>query len=171
MKRHDQTEKKRRLIWLDWLLLLLLIGSVGGGVWYWHVRSAAAEPTVKIEYVLRISGVDDTYSAQNGGWDVLIPRGAQVTTSNGTAVLGRVSDLVAHPHVEADVRGRRIVFIEHEGRSDLSVTVRGEGIAREGDGIRIRDLRIAAGSVGDFRVGSFYASNVTIVSVKRRDPE
>ncbi len=169
----DNARKRHRrgLIWVDWALLALLFGALGIGIWYWNEHRSAAEPTVEIEYVLRISGVNEQFSAENGGWARLIPSGAEVTTANATATLGRVVEVVRRDHREASLRGRDIVFTARDDLCDLEITVVGIGVARNGDGIRIHDIRIAAGSTGDFRVGSFYAPNSAIVSVKRRTAE
>lgn len=166
MKKYD-TAISKRWIWLDWLLLVLFIGAIIGGAWYWLARSRAAEPTQKIEYVLKISGIREQYAEENGGWDALIPRDTQVTTANGTAVLGSVTAVDSRAHVEAGVRDGNLTFVVCEGMCDLYVTVYGLGINRTGDGICISDVRIAAGGSGDFRIGALYASNAAIISVRR----
>ena len=171
MKKREEKSSGHGLIWLDWVLILIVIGAVGGGVWYWRRQSRAAEALVEIAYVLKISGVDDNYATQNGGWEALIPHGAQVTTANATATLGTVVAVDSQPHLEPCVRKGEIVFAERSGVSDLYVTVYGSGLNRVGDGIRICDVRIAAGSVGEFRIGAFYAANVGVISVKRREAE
>ena len=167
------TQKKRRrgLIWVDWALLLLIFGIIGVGVWYWKEHRSAAEATVEIEYVLRISGVNEQFAAENGGWESLIPSGSRVTTANTTATLGSVVAVTRHDHREASLRGREIVFVARDGVCDLEITVVGVGVARKGDGLRIHDIRIAAGSTGDFRIGAFYAPVSAIVSVIRREEE
>lgn len=169
----DNTRKKHRrgLIWVDWALLLLVFAIIGVGVWYWNEHRRAAEPTVEIEYVLRISGVNEQFAAENGGWERLIPSGSEVTTANATATLGRVVAVTRHDHREASLRGREIVFVACDGVCDLEITVVGVGVAHKGDGIRVHDIRIAAGSKGDFRIGAFYASDSAIVSVIRREEE
>jgi hypothetical protein len=171
MKRSEIRPQGRGWIWVDWALILLALAAIGGGIWLWRARSRAADPTLKIEYVIKITGISNDYATENGGWDALLPRGAQVTTANATAALGVVESVERRPHLEAGVRGGKLVFAECADRSDLYVTVRGDAASRIGDGIRISDVRIAAGGVGDFRIGSLYAPRAIIISVQRRNDE
>ena len=161
MKKYDKIDSGR-FIWIDWSLLLLLVGVIVGGVWYWILHTRAADSTEKIEYVLKISGVREQYAAENGGWDALIVQGSQVTTANGTATLGTVIAVESRAHIEPGVRDGAVVFVECAGLCDLYVTVQGYGTSRVGDGIRI-----AAGGSGDFRIGLFYAPNAAMISVGR----
>jgi hypothetical protein len=80
--------------------------------------------------------------------------------------MGYVTSLEVRAHRAAAVREKKLVFIEREGFSDLYITVRGLAVRSEGDCLRIGDIRIAAGETGDFLVGSFFAGNATVVSVR-----
>jgi len=48
----------------------------------------------------------------------------------------------------------------------LEVTVEGIGRVKGGDGVRISDVRIAAGSVGSFRLGGYYAARACVTYVE-----
>jgi hypothetical protein len=62
----------------------------------------------------------------------------------------------------------RIVLAEDVTRADLEIRVSMSGFALEGEGIRVQDLRIAAGGSGSFRLGSRFLSGVEILSVEVR---
>ena len=55
---------------------------------------------------------------------------------------------------------------QHRELADLEITVKMSGHQREGQGIRVKDIRIAAGGKGNFRFGSYFASGVEILSVE-----
>ena len=59
----------------------------------------------------------------------------------------------------------KVVFVAHPDRVDVDVTVRASGVARDGDGLRVSDIRIAAGASGGFRIGGYYAAQATVVFV------
>ena len=50
-------------------------------------------------------------------------------------------------------------------KTDLLITVYARGIDGGGDGIRVRDIRVAAGDVWDLRVGGYFATGADIVWV------
>lgn len=156
-------EKKRGFVWVDWLILFAVL--LGGGVAAWRVRHSvrAAKPSQAIVYRLAFSADGDLE------WDRFMSDGATVASANGTAVLGEIAGVEKRPLRTAVVRDGRVVFVEVPDRVQLVVTVRAAAVAREGDGLRVGDIRIAADGVGDFRVGGYLAEGARILSVQREE--
>ena len=77
-----KNEKRRGLVWVDWLLLFALL--LGGGVIALRVRHGvrSAEASEHIVYRLTFSADKDL------AWESLLPIGGAVTSANGTALLG-----------------------------------------------------------------------------------
>lgn len=150
----------------DWLILLAVIGV--GLFFTLRVRAERqrVELTQTVRYTVLAEGVPTDVADANGGWEELIARGASVTTATGTAQLGRVERVRVSPSLSATVRDGRVTLVEAPDRVDVYVTVRAEATVREGDGLRVGDIRIAAGSTGDFRLGAYLAGGARIVSVK-----
>lgn len=163
--RHEIEKKRAKPIWVDWLIVLLVLAVCVFGGYYLYRRYRAVAPTVKIQYTVCVLGVDSRLADANGGWEGLIPMGASVTSANGTAILGEILDVSVRPHSVASILKDDVVFVEHPSKCDLFVTVQGEGVVKEGDGIRIHDIRIAAGDTGDYRLGDYCAVGATVVSV------
>ena len=69
--------------------------------------------------------------------------------------------------MEAYAKDGRIRLAEVPDRGNLVVTVSGTALEREGDGLRIQDVRIAAGMDGCFRMGGFLGRNAQILWVER----
>ena len=161
----EKRERYHRMSWIDWLILPALLLLIFVGWKYWLSRRSASIPNLDMTYTVLVSGVDDRIALTNGGWKDLIPVGARITSENGTAELGRVTALEIKPHMVATVSDGRIEFIPSLGFSDLEITVRAKATRRNGDGLRVQDIRIAAGVSGDFRVGGFLASHACIVHV------
>lgn len=166
MKRETGKGGAWRPVWVDWLLLLAFAVILFFGVRYLLQQRQHAKADVLTEYVICLSCRDRLLADENGGWNALIPNGALVSRANGTADMGYVTSLEVRAHRVAAVREKKLVFIEREGFSDLYITVRGLAVRSEGDCLRIGDIRIAAGETGDFLVGSFFAGNATVVSVR-----
>ena len=155
-----------RPVWIDWILLVVLAVILFLGVGYLFERRQSASPVSLAEYVIRLSAQDQSYANENGGWEALISSGRSVSNANGTADMGRVVSLSVRPHLTPTVKDQTVTTVEMDGYVDLYITVQGMAIRREGDGLRISDIRIAAGEAGDFLIGPFYAGNATVVSVR-----
>ena len=162
-KRNSKSEA--RFVWADRLILLVLItGSLLLAFLYYN-RKQAALPTVEISYTLCLSAVSESFAEANGNFTALIPSGAVVTNDNNTTVLGKVLFVETVPHTVAVAGEDSVLFVEMPTQVDLYITVQASATEREGDGLRVSDIRIAAGDKGNFRVGSFYAVGAQIVSV------
>ncbi len=160
--------KKRKWIWVDWALILALAAVVFFGARWLHLRSRAAAAEERILYTLALSEVSDSIGSMAGGWELLIPVGTLVTSENGTAELGRVTALEVTPHKVLALQEGEPVFSAVPEKVDLLISVEGIGRYRTGDGLRISDIRIAAGGRGDFRIGAYRAAGARIIFAKRR---
>lgn len=139
------------------VLVLLLVAalSVSGG----------RGETCEVLYVLRVRGVDVALLGENP--EDLIPVGATVCNENGTAPLGIVETVAVREERRATVRDGSVCFVSAEDEVILEVSVRAVGSIRRGDGIRISDVRISAGGIGTFRLGSYYAARAAVTWVSR----
>ena len=165
MKRERRVGK--RLTGADWTILALTACvAIGGG--YWATGRYASEPTTEpIAYTLCISALDPRLLENAGEWETLIPKNAPVTSSNGAIALGKVVSLRVEGHPSITVQKGKLIFSSDERLVDLYVRVSADATSREGDGLRVGDVRIAAADTGDFRVGAYLAHGARVVSVER----
>jgi hypothetical protein len=140
------------------LLFLFLLPTLG----------TSGEP-YEVRYVLRVRDVDPLMVGEDA--EALIPPGSGVYSENGTAALGRVERVESAPQMRARVTSGELVFEEATDAVILEITVLGKATLAEGDGVRISDVRIAAGSIGSFRLGSFYAARAAVTAVEVYETE
>ncbi len=155
-------EKRRRgvLNWLDWIILACLVAAIASGVLIWRsLRQGGAEEDGTVRYLIVLSDCE---------WDTL-EVGSVVRSQNGTAALGRVTEVRVEPHRMLVVRDDALVEAEISDRYDLFLVV--ESGARRGaaDGIRVSDIRIAAGVRAQLRIGERLVSEAEIVEVEWRE--
>ena len=156
----------RRLNWVDWVILAALLAGALFGIRWGMVRRQTATPSQTIQYCICVSAVDPEIAETAGGWPALVPLDAPVTSANGAISLGRVTRTWEQAHLEDVVRDGEVVFEAREGVVDLYVEIQADAIAREGDGLRVGDVRIAAADTGDFRVGGYLARGARVVFVE-----
>lgn len=166
LKQKNSAQKKLRFHAVDWLLLLLLLAASAAVGYFFYSHYRQALPDEKIEYLLRVSAVQEELIQANGGLEAMLPIGSRVTSANGTAELGTVSRVQAFAHRVPAVSDGTVTFVSLPQYSDVWITVQGNGRVQNGEGIRIQDIRIAAGAKGDFRIGG-YCAEATVLSVKR----
>ena len=161
--RVNSTGEKRTLSAIDALWIFLIAGAlVLLAVGILSVGTEKRE-TREVVYILRVRGVDPiTFS---GGTGALIPEGSEVRSEKGTALLGRVESVQASEVRRTAVIDGAVGFVSAPDEIMLEIRIRGTGTVREGDGIRISDVRIAAGSVGSYRLGGYYAPRATVIFV------
>ena len=160
-------EKQEGLRWnlADTLLVLLVLAAlVAVGVYLWQRRGRSL-PTVAVTYLLRVPDREVELLEGEEGILAHIPQGAAVYSQNGTARLGTVERVWVEPSMRPSVRDGLPTVTEDPFHRHLCVTVRGNGLQRAGDGLRIRDIRIAAGMRGDFCLGGYFAENAEILAV------
>ena len=150
---------RRRLRAADWLLILLVLGGILLGGRYWYGRRRASTPTVAVEYTVLVSA--DLSASE----DTLIPIGAEVLSSNGTAVMGRVIFVTARSHLVPSVQKDTLVFCEQPSRKELLIRIRADAVSTVGDCLRVQDIRVGVGMRGDFRIGSMLAKDAQIVAL------
>ena len=156
----------RRLNWVDWVILAVLLAGVLLAAWWFAERRQAATPSNVVQYRICVSAIDPQIAEVSGGWAALIPIDAPVTSANGARSLGRVTNVWEQVHLEAVVQDGAVSFVPREDVTDLYVEIRADAILREGDGVRVGDVRIAAADTGDFRVGGYLASGAQVVLVE-----
>ena len=159
-------ETRKRLNWFDYFLiaalLLLLLGAVGVGFLF-GARSEG--DTGQLTYTVVLSGVEFNDPTP------LFAIGDSVKNENGTFVLGKIVGIEKDAHRVPGVRGGRVVFVDASDRTDCYVTVASDAIRRSGDGIRVGDVRMAAGERMNLRFGSFLHYGAQIVHVLWEEDE
>ncbi len=158
----------KHFTWVDWTLFslaLLLLGGVLGGVIWLHPRKNAKS---QILYTVFLPGVRAEWL---GDGERMLRNGLPVMSENGTAPLGEVVGFTSATCTVTHYLDGRVWEEERPGYLDLWVEVQGEGEAIPGDGIRICDIRIAAGGEHVLRVGSYYFSKAKILRVEVKNGE
>ncbi len=158
-------EKDRRsLQWWDWLTvglaLLFFIGALG--FYLYSKRTPSGEE--EITCVLLVSEVERSVWETQG--ESLIRVGDLLRCQNGTVIMGTVEEVRVKPHRYATVWNEKTSWEEHPYLLDVEVTVGMRVRPKDGDGLRVGDLRVAAGSVGEYRFGG-YLARAELVEVKR----
>jgi hypothetical protein len=158
----DETTKTgARMNAFDWMLLVIALMSLLLAVGYLFFRRSHERSETPLTVVMRISGVK-----REDFTDLSSLIGSSVRSENGSSVLGTVSDASQTAHIRAVMRDGEAVLETDGERMDLEITVNMSGHRNAGQGIRVKDLRIAAGGRGNFRFGSYFAAGVEILSVE-----
>lgn len=158
----------KRFSVVDWcLLVVVLLGAFG--IWYGIRQQRSISERVDVTYTIRISDADPLLllPSDEGAFSV----GDEVWSQNGTAALGRVIGIRHRPHHRAVVSDGKLLTTEVAGHADLDVTIRGTGTFAEGDGLRLSDVRISAGSGGAFRIGHCFIPYAVVIDVKKGGTE
>ena len=163
MRPKKRKEMRLQVTWIDVLLILLALSAAVLGAFYLFSRRRG-EAEREFICTLRIPAVEKSLLEAHRG--NLIPVGSTVRTENGTAALGRVREVREVPHGRAVLREGELVWENDEVLHDLELTVIMRGLLKGSEGIRIKDIRIAAGGQGSFRIGSYLARCAEILSVE-----
>ncbi len=155
----------RRLSGVDWLLILLvaILALAALSLWGWSTRRE--EAILTFEYTVLLENLPLRGEGERQAWDFILT-GGEVYNQNGTALLGRVSEYRVVDHKEmrlVDGEARAEVVPD---RRDVWIRIRAEGVSKIGDGVRISDVRIAAGMRGDFRLGNYDAKGARVLWVE-----
>ncbi len=158
---HETRDTGTRMNAFDWTLLVIALLSLLLAVGYLLLSRSREKSETTLTVVMRVTGVKREELSR-------LPSliGSSVRSENGSSVLGRVSSVLQTDHVRAVVRDGEAVLEADGELADLEITVKMSGHQREGKGIRVKDIRIAAGGKGNFRFGSYFASGVEILSVE-----
>ncbi len=150
--------KNRKWIVGGLIAALCITVAVFFGVWTKQEKTEE----ITVTYRLLLENLDTTYMAPES----LMAVGDQVTNHNGTAVLGEVQAISFLPHQTVTVQQETLVMAPVPNRIDCYVTVISQGSYRPGDGIRICDIRIAAGGNYGVHVGALFVPSASLIHVE-----
>ena len=159
-------EKRSYFTWIDLLLIglfALLIFSVSFFVLY-RVQKRERS-TVYLQYTVLLSQVDELLL---GEWNQ-VERGTSVKNANGTAIVGQVESISVRQSQRPMIRDGEPVMEAIPQRFDLYLLVNTRGEDKGGEGLRVSDIRLSAGSYYDFRVGGMMARNARILDLVVED--
>ena len=149
--------------WFDRVLFLLLAGGIILAFFaVRYLRTHDRSEWGTLTYTVQLSNVDVRAYGEDS---TILREGDRVRSQNGTVVLGTVTSLERRPHRETVVENGTLSTVELPTRADFLITVTASASRRSGDGIRVGDIRIAAGSEMTIRVGDFLASSVVVTRV------
>ena len=151
---------RTKLRLLDWLILLAVLLGVALFAMFFRSQASAGEAELTAEYVLLLP--PDEKNPQ-------IMPGTVVKNENGTVTLGKVTEVRILPYREPFLRDRKIVYGEVGDLKAAEVSVMTVVSRRAGQGLRAGEIRIAAGSIGNFRLGNRFISGAKVLSVQVSD--
>lgn len=163
--REIEGENKKRLGVLDWFVLILILALFAGALfWYFWGRGKGAGEGGTVYYTVRVYDVDPVL-LEAGHFLV----GDAVFSENGTLRLGVVEGTKTVAQRTAAVQQGEVVTPPSPRFVSVDVRVRSDCVVKEGEGVRCDGVRIAAGENGRFRIGRFFASRATVISVETEE--
>ena len=160
----ERERKGLRFSTVDAVIVALMLAVLVGAVAIFNRNRQDRANVIEIEYRLLLSDMQ-IYEGLVNPWENW-RAGDAVYNQNGTAVLGAVECVELLAHREPTVQNGRIVLEAVPDRADVIVSVKALAKERTGDGLRVRDIRIAAGGVGDFQIHSCRLAGAQILSVR-----
>lgn len=156
MRASERLSVRRRIRGFDWSVIIGALVIFIASLSYYLYSERDTREVYEMDCVLLISAVErDAWDDYGGEW---ISERDQLRTENGTTVLGEITEVAELPHMRSAVRNGVPSWEEHPYLIDLEVTVRMRLRGKSGDGLRVGDLRIAAGGRGNFRFGKLSAA-------------
>ena len=159
-------EKRHLLSWIDVLLLIffaLLILAVALFLLYRFQRKE--DKTINIRYTVWVSEVNEGLLE---AW-ARSEEGTPVRNSNGTAFLGTVKSVTYEQSQKAMIRDGEPIMNVIPHAYDVTLEVWAQALDMGAEGLRVHDIRIAAGCYYDLLVGGIRAKNARILDVKTED--
>ena len=86
-----------RFGWVDWLILLLVVGAVFVGIYYWRAGKDREQEVRLVTFILCVP-IDDAVE-----WERVILQNSMVMNQNGTMDLGRVTSVEEREALQAVV--------------------------------------------------------------------
>ena len=165
MRREEPREASRiGFASFDWILLCVLtVVVLGIGMFVWFGVYGGEEKGGILYYTVLISGMDEELFGEVMREERLL--GKTVRSENGTAVLGEVTDVERADHKMAIAEKNVVKFVTVSNRADYYITVRCMAEDRGAEGIRSRDIRIAAGEIFHLRVGDVLTRGAVVIDV------
>lgn len=140
---------------LDWLILTILVAAIALFGFFLLHRQQTAKPSVGIECVLRLPASEE---------ETVVQIGDVVRNENGTLRFGEVIAVSEQPYKKFYLQNERLVYGTVQDMIEIEITVR--MTATRGDDYRVGDIRVSAGEVGNYRIGSSFVAGVTVVSMR-----
>lgn len=140
---------------LDWLILTILAAALALFGFFLLRRQERANPSVGIACVLRLPASENETSVQIG--DI-------VRNENGTVRFGEVVAVSERPYKKFYLQNEKLVYGTVQGMTETELTVR--MTATRGIDYRVGDIRVSAGEVGNYRIGSSFVTGVAVVSLE-----
>ena len=162
---NDRAVGRRRWNWFDLFLAVAFLLAILGA--FWIARQGLGRRDAELRqysYTVLLSGMETSAAEQL--LSCVARNGGGIRNENGTRTLGVTSEIRRAPHVEAVVRSGELTFAEIVGREDVRIVILTDATHRRGDGVRVGDIRIAAGDVLNLRIGGFWARGVLVTSVE-----
>lgn len=119
--------KKHKFTWIDGLVIAVVVLLIAGTCIKFFVKdtTSATQPTVQFSYQLEISNVRN-YIVDS------LEIGDTVYDSEGKGVVGVISDILVEPAKTVyETPNGEVLQVETEGRYDITLTLRAEGIAAD----------------------------------------
>ena len=162
-EKHSSLDRSSRAIRLwDWITILLAMLLFFGAAGYYFYTKYLPERQEQIACTLLIKGVErETWEGEGGRIFV----GDTLRCQNGTVEMGRIEAVSAKSHLYAVIGEEEVSWEEHPYLLDVEVLVTMYAREKAGDGLRVGDLRIAAGSTGEYRFGR-YLARAEVVEVR-----
>ena len=159
-----EKERKTRLSGVDWAIILFTLLLVVGGAFFAYRFFIGTENAITISYRICLSALPGEDSG--GSWRNRLTVGAPVYSENGTAFLGNLTAVEIREHKDVMLLENEIKTVTVPQKYDVLVTVKAQATLQAGNGFRVSDIRIAAGGIGTFRIGSYLARYAKIYSVR-----
>jgi hypothetical protein len=161
------SKPNKALNWFDFFLIILFLlctlTAFLTGAWLGD-RSEGEEG--RVVYTVLLSEIEASINVSS-----YLSDGEIVKNENGTLTMGEIIAVEDKAHQVPDARGGKVVFVPSSEYVDYYVTVSSNAVRRKGDGIRIGDVRIAAGDGMHLRFGAFMHYGARIIHVRWEESE
>jgi hypothetical protein len=151
----------------DWILLFLALCGVCLGAWYLRGHAEETARTVQVLYTIRMPATDSEHLPTMEEW-VHGENGA-VTDESGRRSMGTLLKMELRPQKIWTVKDGDIVTTEVPGKVIPEMTVRAEARLIGERELRIGELRLAAGMIGDFIVCGILVRNGEVLWVEEEE--
>ena len=162
MNNENERKRRARLTWFDVLLIAaVVLGLAAGILGVRHIGRTSVGEDGYVVYTVMLNAIERESAEMLDRTE-----GQMVKNGNGTQKMGTVTAVRHVSHQTPSVGNGRVEFVESDVYEDCYVSISSPARERGIDGIRVGDIRIAAGELMSLHLGAFAHVGAQIVSVE-----